>query len=99
MSGFVSEPRYLPGAAFAVTVLPEIREFCLLSANAEDRGPGTQTSPPSPPQTPQFSQRCVPTLADDLAAAQPDLVDAMRLGRITTIAHVVDQEHSHLRQR
>src|SRR5664279_4218684 len=85
------------GAAFAVTVLPEIREFRLLSANAEDRGSGTETSPPFPPQTPQFSQRGVQALANDFAAPQPNFVDAVRLFRIATVTHVVDEKHPHLR--
>jgi hypothetical protein len=80
-------------------VLPEIRELGFLSANAEDRGSGTKLAPASASQTPQFSQRGVQSLAHDFAAPQPDFVDAMRLCRIAAIAHVVDQEYSHLRQR
>src|SRR5208283_4626864 len=87
------------GAAFTVTVLPEIGELGFLSANAEDRGSGTKPAPASTSQTPQLCERSVQALAHDFAAAQPDLVDAMRRFRITAIAHVVDEKHPHLRQR
>src|SRR5664279_6512242 len=86
------------GAAFTVTVLPEIRELRFLSANAEDRGSGTETTPAFTPQTPQFSQRGVQPFAHDFTATQPEFVDAMRLFRIAAIAHVVDEKDPHLRQ-
>src|SRR5271166_4062527 len=60
-------PEVPSGTAFAVTVLPEIREFRLLSANAEDRGSGTKLAPAFTSQTPQFSQRGVQALANDSA--------------------------------
>src|SRR5271157_251354 len=91
-------PEVSSGTALAVTVLPEIRELRFLSANAEDRGPGTELAPAFTSQTPQFSQRSMQALANDLAAPQPNFVDAMRLFRIATVTHVVDQEHAHLRQ-
>src|SRR5664279_3605094 len=86
------------GATFTVTVLPEIRELRLLSANAEDRGSGTEFAPALTSQTPQLSQRGVQALANDFAASQPNFVDAVRRFRIATIAHVVDQEDAHVRQ-
>src|ERR1019366_6362964 len=46
-------PEVSSGTALAVTVLPEIREFRLLSANAEDRGSGTKLAPAFTSQAPQ----------------------------------------------
>src|SRR5208283_1633955 len=86
------------GAAFAITVLPEIREFRLLSTDAEDRGSRTKLAPALTSQTPQFSQRGVQPFAHDFTTTQPDFVDAMRLLRIAAIAHVVDEKYPHLRQ-
>src|SRR5208337_2225978 len=82
-----------------ITVLPEIRELGFLPANAEDRGPGTKLAPTLPSETPQLSQRCVQALTHNLTAAQPDLVDAMRLCGISAISHVVDQKYPYLGQR
>src|SRR5664279_1175006 len=42
------------GAAFAVTVLPEIGELGFLSANAEDRGSGTKLAPAFTSKAPQL---------------------------------------------
>src|SRR5208337_3278626 len=80
-------------------VLPEIRELSFLSANAEDYGSGAKLAPASTSQTPQLRQRSMQALTYNFTAAQPDFVDAMRLFRIATVAHVVDQKYPYLGQR
>src|SRR5208337_2312203 len=72
-------PEVPSGAAFAVTVLPEVGELGFLSANAEDSGSGTEFAPALMSQTPQFSQRSMQAFTHNLAMPQPNFVDAMRL--------------------
>src|SRR5208337_2906323 len=89
----------LSGAGFQVDVLPEIAELGPLATEDEDGGFRTDPPPSLWPKHAQISQGGVQTLARDLATAEANFVDPMRLPGIAAVTHVVDQENTHSGKR
>src|ERR1039458_5152171 len=80
-------------------MLPEIAELGPLATEDEDGGFRTDLPPFLRPKHAQISQRGVQSFAHDLATAEADFVDPMRLPGIAAVTHVVDQENPHSGKR
>ena len=83
-----------PGFCFEEDVLPVVAQLPLVLAGDEEGWAGATLAPLLAAHAPQLGERQAHPLVHDLALAQLDFADAVRLLGIAAVAHILDQKGS-----